>query len=422
MWLDQSDMKVFFRRIHLYLGLAAGLVITISCLTGALLVFEKELTEAFNHSRYYVQPEKERLPLDQIAEMVKQQVPGVGISRILVYADPARSLAVQLDEGKKGDKKGTGKDARAESKKDAGKEMKPAGKEGKGGKEPKKGKGRTAFVNPYTGKVIELYSYQQTFYYQIFSLHRWLLAGDTGKLITGISTLIFLFILITGIILWWPQTRKILQQRLKVKWDGGWKRLNHDMHIVLGFYVSIFLFVSVFTGLTWSFEWFNKGLFAALGASPKPMEAPASVPAQETVNNVSYEAALAQVKQQVPDAQYYAVAMPKDKEASIQVTLLPAGALNEAATTSYYLDQFSGQVLKSQTFSERNLGQKVRGLIKPLHTGSVFGLPSKIFALLLALLGATFPTTGTILWINRTMKKKKAAKNKRSVTPPLAAA
>lgn len=408
-------MKVFFRRIHLYLGLAAGLVITISCLTGALLVFEKELTEAFNHSRYYVQPEKERLPLDQIAEMVKQQVPGAGISRIQVYADPSRSLAVQLDEGKKGEKN---KEARGEGKRETGKEMKPA----VGKKEQKKSKGRTAFVNPYTGKVIELYSYQKTFYYQIFSLHRWLLAGDTGKMITGASTLIFLFILVTGIILWWPKTRKILQQRLKVKWDGGWKRLNHNMHVVLGFYVSIFLFVSVFTGLTWSYEWFNKGLFAVLGASPKPMEAPASVVVPEAAGNISYEAALAQVKQQAPDAQYYAVAMPKDKEASIQVTLLPAGALNEAATTSYYLDQFSGNILKSQTFSERNLGQKVRGMIKPLHTGSIFGLPSKIFALLLALLGATFPTTGTILWINRTMKKKKASRSKQGVATPLAAA
>ncbi|MBC9931751.1 PepSY-associated TM helix domain-containing protein [Chitinophaga qingshengii] len=413
-------MKVFFRRIHLYLGLAAGLVITISCLTGALLVFEKELTEAFNHSRYYVKPEKERLSLDQIAEMVKQQVPGAGVARIQVYADPSRSLAVSLDEGKKG-----GDNNKAEGKKEAaGKDAKAmVGKEGKpGGKEPKKGKGRTAFVNPYTGKVIELYSYQQTFYYRIFSLHRWLLAGDTGKMITGISTLIFLFILITGIILWWPKTRKILQQRLKVKWDGGWKRLNHDMHVVLGFYVSIFLFVSVFTGLTWSFEWFNKGLYTVLGTSPKGLEAPASVAPAEATAGVSYEAALAQVKQQVPDAQYYAVAIPKDKAAAIQVTLLPAGALHEGATSSYYLDRFNGHVLQSQTFSERNLGQKVRGLIKPLHTGAVFGLPSKIFALLLALLGATFPTTGTILWINRTMKKKKAGKNKQRMAMPVAAA
>jgi len=404
-------MKIFFRRIHLYLGLTAGLVITISCLTGALLVFEKELTEAFNHGRYYVQPAGERLPLDKVAAMVKEQVPGAGISRIQLFADPSRTIQVQLDEGKKGGKKGAM--AKEKGDKSSGKEGRSAGKEQKEkGESPKKG-GRTAFVNPYTGKVVELYNYQQTFYYQVFSLHRWLLAGPTGKAITGASTLIFLFILITGIILWWPKTRNILKQRIKVKWDGGWKRLNHDLHVVLGFYTAIFLFVSVFTGLTWSYEWFSNGLYAVLGTSPKPAAAPVSAPAEPTINgkSISYETALATVKQSIPDGLFYTLTAPKDSAASFMVSLLPPNALHEAATTTFYLDQFSGKVLQSQTFTQRNLGQQIRGTIKPLHTGAIFGTPSKIFALIVALLGAIFPATGTIMWINRTRKKKKKIKS-----------
>ena len=387
-----SNMKVFFRRIHLYLGLTAGLVITISCLTGALLVFEKELTEGLNHRRYFVEPVGTRLPLDKVAALAKQAVPGAGISRIQVFADPARTIQVQLEEGKKEQASGKRRKGGTE-------------KEGAG---PKKEKGRTAFVNPYTGEVIALYSYQQTFYYKIFSLHRWLLAGATGKLITGISTLIFFFILLTGIILWWPKTRSIFRQRIKVKWDGNWKRVNNDLHIVLGFYTSIFLFVSVFTGLTWSFEWFSKALYASLGTSPKPAAAPLSAPAVDvTGKSISYETALAVVKYAVPDALFYSFTAPKDSSAAFMVSLLPAGALHEAATTTYYLDQFNGRVLASQTFAQRNLGQQIRGTIKPLHTGAIFGTPSKIFALILALLGATFPTTGTIMWLNRTRKKKK---------------
>lgn len=109
-------MKVFFRRIHLYLGLAAGLIITISSLTGALLVFEKELTETFNHDRYYVQPVGARLPLDKLAAMVKEQVPGAGIARIQVFADPERSAQVLLDESKKAKKReGTTKLPKKES-------------------------------------------------------------------------------------------------------------------------------------------------------------------------------------------------------------------------------------------------------------------------------------------------------------------
>jgi len=406
-------MKVFFRRIHLYLGLTAGLVITISCLTGALLVFEKELTEAFHHDRYYVQPAGERLSLDKVAALVQQAVPGAGISRIQLFADPTRTIQVTLDEGKKGGKKGGGEKS---SRKGAGKAER-AGEQGgmkSGGKEgtaPKKEKGRIAFVNPYTGQVIELYSYQQSFYYQVFSLHRWLLAGPTGKVITGISTFIFLFILITGIILWWPKTRNIFKQRIKVKWDGNWKRVTNDLHVVLGFYTSIFLFVSAFTGLTWSFEWFNKAFYATLGVSPKPSVAPPSEPAAVTDSkSISYEAALAIVRKAVPDADFYSFTAPKDSAAAFMVNLLPAGSLNEAATTAYYLDQFNGKVLQSQTFAQRNLGQKIRASIKPLHTGAIFGTPSKIFALILALLGATFPVTGTIMWLNRTRKKKKSVK------------
>ncbi|RFS23327.1 PepSY domain-containing protein [Chitinophaga silvatica] len=430
-------MKVFFRRIHLYLGLAAGLIITISCLTGAMLVFEKEITEALNHDRYFVKPAGERLTLDQLAEQVKQQVPGAKVGRIQLFADPTRSVQITLEEGKKGGEKGEKKEGAERGERKEGREngeikegrengerKEKAASEGgmqkKGAQEapPKKEKGgRTAFVNPYTGKVIELYSYQKTFYYKIFSMHRWLMAGDVGKVITGISTLIFLFILITGIILWWPKTRNILRQRLKVKWDGGWKRLNHDMHIVLGFYASIFLFVSAFTGLTWAFEWFNNGLYTVLGSSPKPTPAPVSAPlaTADNTGTITLEQALATAKQQVPDAIFFTLMPPKDTAASFSVALLPPNAFHEAATTSYYLDQHTGKVLSSQTFEQRTLGQKVRGSIKPLHTGSIFGLPSKIFAFILALLGVTFPTTGTILWINRTRKKSKKNPAKRQV-------
>src|SRR5215213_3899716 len=124
------------------------------------------------------------------------------------------------------------------------------------------------------------------------AMHRWLLGSNNGpgKYITGISTLLFLFILITGIILWWPKTKNILQQRLKIKSTAGWKRLNHDLHIVLGFYSSIFLFVFAFTALAWSFEWFNKGIYKVTSSSMKA-EAPASVN-NENFKRISFDSAL----------------------------------------------------------------------------------------------------------------------------------
>src|SRR3569833_678630 len=121
-------MKIFFRRIHLYLSLAAGLVILTACLTGAILVFEKDLQMSFNKEK-----------------------------------------ATRTKEKK------TSKTTKKKEK-----------KEHQGG--------YTIFINPYNGKILEKYSYRETFFYKVFALHRWLLGGEksAGKYIVGVSTFIFL--------------------------------------------------------------------------------------------------------------------------------------------------------------------------------------------------------------------------------------
>lgn len=34
-----------------------------------------------------------------------------------------------------------------------------------------------------------------------------------GKMIVGVSTLLLVFVLISGIVIWWPRTRKALKNR-----------------------------------------------------------------------------------------------------------------------------------------------------------------------------------------------------------------
>ena len=45
-------MRKFFKKIHLWISVPAGLVISITCLTGAILVFEKEIL-ALAHPQLY---------------------------------------------------------------------------------------------------------------------------------------------------------------------------------------------------------------------------------------------------------------------------------------------------------------------------------------------------------------------------------
>ena len=388
-------MKIFFRRIHLYLSLAAGLVILTACLTGAILVFEKDLQMAMSKKRYYVEAGENKLSLDRLVKAVKDSFPDAKVNGIKVYADASRSAEVSV----------------AFPKKTAKAEAPIAGVEKKG--TPQRQPGFTIYVNPYTGQVLEKYSYRETGFYTVFALHRWLLGGEKsiGKYIVGVSTFIFLFILITGIVLWWPKTKAILKQRLQIKWTAGWKRLNHDMHLVFGFYSAIFLFIFAFTGLAWSFEWFNKGIYTVTNSPLKAPPPPTSTYVAGA-KRISYDAAFAAAKTVDANAEFYNISMPKDSAEAVAVTLLGKNAPHEGATDAVYLDQYAGTILNKMSFADRSLGARVRSTFKPVHTGSIWGTPSKIIAFVVCLFGVTFPITGTIMWINRTRKKNKVVKKK----------
>ena len=113
-----------------------------------------------------------------------------------------------------------------------------------------------------------------------------------------------------------------------------------------------------------------------------------------------------------PSDEYFNITAPKDSTEPISVSRLGADAVHESATDAVYIDQYSGAVLGKMAFGERSLGAQVRSSFKPIHTGSIWGMPSKIIAFITCLLGVTFPITGTVMWYNRTRKKNAAGKKK----------
>jgi len=392
-------MKVFFRSIHLYLSLAAGLVIGLVCLTGAALVFEKEFQAALYPERYEVEAGATRVPLEQLVAEVQQKIPGAQITSVKVYDDPART--VELGYAKEEAKQKTGENAGA-----SGKEK------GKGGHGKKGGKGGSqAFLNPYTGQITGMSEGRMPFFDTMFSLHRWLLLDDLGKMIVGCSTFLFLFIILTGLILWWPKKMKILKQRLTLKWNAGWKRINHDLHLVIGFYTAVFLFIFAFTGLAWSFEWFNDGIYTLTGTENIRPEPPKSR-VQEAGKTISFDKALAMAKDLLPNGEYYALNKPAEAQDAFAVTTMSKDAVHERASDQLFLDQYTGRKIGQNLYQDRNLGQRVRATFYPVHVGSIAGMPGRIIAFLSCIAGFTFPITGLILWINRLKKNRKKARKK----------
>ena len=404
-------MKKVFRVIHLYLSLACGLVIGIVCFTGAMLVFEKELIQTIYPERYHVTPGTARVPVEQLIKTFNQAQPGLPVAGVKIYSEPSRTVELSYsDEPKSKPGQPEVKAAnQAPTAKNQDKGAQGGGKPGAPGKGGKEG-GRSnsvAFMNPYTGQLIATSKQKNEFFMTMFGLHRWLLMQDgPGKIIVGVSTVTFLFILITGIILWWPKNKKMIQQRLALKWNAGWKRLNHDLHIVIGFYTAIFLFVFAFTGLAWSFEWFNDGIYTLTNSTKEQPEPPKSVmPAG--AQPVSLDQVYAGARQQMPAAEFYQLNRPREADGTFTVTVMPADAAHERASNQLFFDQYSGARIGQLLFQDKNLGQRVRSTFYPVHVGSIGGVPGRIIAFLSCVAGFTFPVTGVILWLNRLSKNKK---------------
>lgn len=393
-------MKKIWRNIHLWLGLLAGLIFFTECLSGTVLVFEEEITSALHSARYEVKQGQQLLALDELVEALKARMPDVKIKSVKVYNDPLRTVELSVVPAKKKEgRSGAVQDSGIEKAKDAGK-----GKRG--------GKGKLVFINPYTAEITAVMNpAAPTFFTWALAVHQTLLAGETGKTILGISTFVVFILLITGIILWFPKKRKQLNARLKIKTDGSWKRINHDLHIVLGFYCTFFILILLLSSLSWSFKWANTALYILTGSKPGFPEQRKSVSAiVDGTKRISFQQALRSGQQQFGSAPYWSIAMPEDKDGTVNVTSASVDALHRNGFDNLSLDQRTGAIIQVSLLKDMPGGWQLRRYMKPVHTGAIGGIPTKLLAFFVSLISASFPVTGVILWLNRIAKKPKKAK------------
>ena len=228
-------MRRLFRNIHLWLSLPLGLIISVICLSGASLVFERDITQALQRKLYNVTPPSEGAeplaPSELEAAVRTWAADSLTLNAVRLQDSPRKAALATFRE--------TGK--------------------------------RQLCVDPYTGEV-KGWATSYEFFRTMRQLHRWLLdppaskgEKSVGKVIVGVTTLTMTVILISGLIIWIPKSRKALKNRLSVSCTKGWKRFLYDSHVSIGFYCTIFLLLMALTGLTWSFGWYREAAYSLTG-------------------------------------------------------------------------------------------------------------------------------------------------------------
>lgn len=384
-------MRKIFRNIHLWLSVPFGILITLICFSGAALVFEKEVVELCHRELYFVKKvEAAPLPMEQLMTKVAATLPdSVSVTGVNISSDPERAYQVTLSKPRRA----------------------------------------SMYVDQYTGEITGKYE-RAPFFNFMFRMHRWLLDSMKqdggifwGKMIVGTSTLMFVFVLISGVVVWWPRTRKALKNSLKIVANKGWRRFWYDLHVAGGMYALVFLLAMALTGLTWSFQWYRTGFYKTFGVEVQPSMGHGNAAANATAKGgkrdgkpegregrgahryspyTNWQQVYEQLAEANPDYKQISVS---DGSASVAVPRFG----NQRGTDRYKFNPRNGEITETTLYKDLDNSGKIRGWIYSVHVGSWGGMLTRILTFVAALIGASLPLTGYYLWIRKKIKRRPAS-------------
>lgn len=372
----KSKGKSLFSRInawlHLWLGLASGIVVFIMGITGCILVFEHEIKELTSPwLKVEAQSADKVLPPSKIYAAVKKALPEKDIHGVW-YNGLDKTIKVDIESDS------------------------------------------LIYVNPYNGKITGMVDHED-FFHEIDEGHRYVWLGrEVGTAVTSWATLIFFFLLISGIILWFPKkwNKTTVNTSFKIKWNAKFKRLNYDLHNVLGFYSLLLAFMIALTGLIMSFHWVRESTYWITGGftNEKEKKEIAAVKT-DTISKSKYDVLAGadiifdKVRKEIAKQNKEAVIIhfpdePKDN-------FYACTDMHNGNWRDLYFDRKTLELLPN---SRKYIGdEKFHDWMSrsnySLHVGAIGGITTKIIYFAASLICASLPITGFYIWWGRKKKK-----------------
>ena len=378
--LQPMRIKKIFGKIHLWLGLTSGLLVLIIAVTGCIYAFQAEIQDHTQPYRFVKAQQKAPLAPSVIHDIAAKELPGKHPHSV-TYDRRDRAAIVAFYNV-----------------------------------DPEYY--YVVYIDPYNGEVLKVKNMDRDFFRIILMGHFYLwLPPEIGQPIVASATLIFVLMLISGLILWWPKNKSARKQRFSVKWNAKWRRVNYDLHNVFGFYMTWVVIFIALTGLVWGFQWFAKAVYWTAGGEKNyEFSEPVSDTTQQSSHTVAAVDAIWQkMMKENPGAETIEVHYPETKAAAIGAGANPDG--DTYWKTDYrYFDQYSLQELSVDhlygRYKDAAAADKLVRMNYDIHTGAIWGFPGKLLAFFASLIAASLPVTGFMIWWGR---KKKAAKALRRV-------
>ncbi|MFA3514111.1 PepSY domain-containing protein [Acinetobacter baumannii] len=371
--------KKFLFQIHWFLGISAGLILSIMGVTGAIYSYDQQILKWVNTDSYVVQAQSSpKLTPAQLYQHFTTIQPEIKINSITIAKDPTASSVVNIE--KEGERRGY-----------------------------------NMMVNPYTAQVLPEVQGRKLLLL-IQQIHRNLTAGEFGQQITGACALMLIYFVLSGLYLRWPKKHSARQWlALKPKLKG--RNFIWDLHAVVGTWVIVFYLLFACTGLYWSYDWWRSGMFKVLGVEQPKMQGHSGSGRNKDqlpkiqLDNAQLITALNQTwsgfnNQIGRDYSTLTVNLPKKDDGKIELSFVDATPQHERARNQAVYNYKTANIEKMELYEDKKLNQKIMSSMLPVHRGSFFGPVYQFVAMLASLAMPLFFVTGWMLYLKRRKQKK----------------
>ena len=350
--------------IHLVLGLSIGLLASIICLTGSLIVYKPEIESLFLGPVSYLAPPADRrtVSLQLAYDAVRQERPDCKIVQAYLHAEPDLAWSFDLN-------------------------CKPRGRV-------------VVYIGKYRGNITGEDRFQGKWTQWIYDLHVRLLSGATGETINGIGALLLVLLASTGLVVWWPGV-KHWRSALRFESRARWRRKSYDLHRLTGFSASLLLMFVALTGAYFAFPKTYEAIIAWAAQKPSVLLAPRikiGAPRQ-----IGLDAIYATAVRALPVGETTLFSFPQEKDAPYSLRRMLPGDWRRTGDNLVYIDQYTGQVIRINYHHELPWPIRLTRDLSPLHFGTFGGNLTRVLWIIVGLAPGTLYVTGVLMWWNRSI-------------------
>ena len=352
--------------------------------TGVLLTYEAQLDRwALRHYRADPPPDAAPLGLDELLARVAGGPPAGRVTSVALGRDPREPAVVRL-----------------------------AG-------------GATVHVDRFTGEPLgDGETRTRRFLRTVLHVHRWLaLEGErriVGRTIMATANLAFLFLLASGLCLWWPRRggRAAWRQALRFRRGLAGRARDFNWHNVIGFWSAVPLAVIVVSGATISYQWaadavhrlagdtppfqtspraLPPALGAALSAAADARDPAAADPADPAAPPVALEALAARAAAETAGWRTITIDLPASAREPVVVAVDRGTGRQPSRSEDLLFDGATGELVGRAGYPTFSRGFQVRRWLRFAHTGEVYGVVGQSVA------GAVSLGVAVLVWTGLAM-------------------